>query len=41
MDLLAVMTRRLPEQTGVDITERDSPHLTTVNRLRDFLARTT
>ena len=37
MDLLAVMTR-LSEQTGVDITERNYPHLTTVNSLRDFLA---
>lgn len=25
----------------VDITERDHPHLTTVNSLRHFLARTT
>jgi len=37
MDHLAVMTR-LSEQTGVDIAERDYPHLTTVNALRDFLA---
>jgi len=37
MDFLAVMTR-LSEQTGVDITERNYPHLTTVNSLRDFLA---
>jgi len=40
MDLLAVMTR-LSEQTGVDITERNYPHLTTINSLRDFLARAT
>ena len=38
MDHLAVMTR-LSEQTGVDIAERDYPHLTTVNSLRDFLAQ--
>ena len=38
MDHLAVMTR-LSEQTGVDIAERDYPHLTTVNTLRDFLAQ--
>jgi acyl carrier protein len=37
MDHLAVMTR-LSEQTGVDIAERDYPHLTTVAALRDFLA---
>jgi len=37
MDHLAVMTR-LSEQTGVDIAERDYPHLTTVSALRDFLA---
>ena len=37
MDHLAVMTR-LSEQTGVDIAERDYPHLTTVNSLRNFLA---
>lgn len=37
MDHLAVMTR-LSDQTGVDIAERDFPHLTTVNSLRDFLA---
>ena len=40
MDLLAVMTR-LSEQTGVDIAERNYPHLTTINSLRDFLARAT
>jgi len=40
MDLLAVMTR-LSEQTGVDITERNYPHLTTINSLRDFLLRAT
>jgi acyl carrier protein len=40
MDHLAVMTR-LSEQTGVDIAERDYPHLTTVNALRDFLAAAT
>jgi acyl carrier protein len=37
MDHLAVMTR-LSEQTGIDIAERDYPHLTTVSSLRDFLA---
>ena len=37
MDHLAVMTR-LAEQTGIDIAERDYPHLTTVSSLRDFLA---
>ena len=37
MDHLAVMTR-LSEQTGIDIAERDYPHLTTVNSLRNFLA---
>jgi acyl carrier protein len=37
MDHLAVMTR-LSEQAGVDIAERDYPHLTTVTALRDFLA---
>ena len=37
MDHLAVMTR-LSEQTGIDIAERDYPHLTTVNAIRDFLA---
>ena len=37
MDHLAVMTR-LSEQTGIEIAERDYPHLTTVNSLRDFLA---
>jgi acyl carrier protein len=36
MDHLAVMTR-LSEQTGIDIAERDYPHLTTVSSLRDFL----
>jgi acyl carrier protein len=36
MDHLAVMTR-LSEQTGVDIAERDYPHLTTITALRDFL----
>jgi acyl carrier protein len=36
MDHLAVMTR-LSEQTGIDIAERDYPHLTTINALRDFL----
>jgi|GEM_PF-2304474 len=40
MDLLAVMTR-LSEQTGIDITERNYPHLTTIDSLRDFLARAT
>ena len=38
MDHLEVMTR-LSEQTGIDITERDYPHLTTVSSLRDFLGR--
>jgi acyl carrier protein len=37
MDHLAVMTR-LAQQTGVEIAERDYPHLTTVAALRDFLA---
>jgi acyl carrier protein len=37
MDHLAIMTR-LAEQTGVEIAERDYPHLTTVAALRDFLA---
>ncbi len=37
MDHLAVMTR-LSEQTGIDIAERDYPHLTTITALRDFLA---
>ena len=37
MDHLAVMTR-LAQQTGVEIAERDYPHLTTVATLRDFLA---
>ncbi len=37
MDHLSVMTR-LSEQTGIDIAERDYPHLTTVSSLRDFLA---
>jgi acyl carrier protein len=37
MDHLSIMTR-LSEQTGVDIAERDYPHLTTVTSLRDFLA---
>ena len=37
MDPLAVMTR-LSEQTGIDIAERDYPHLTTVSSLRNFLA---
>jgi acyl carrier protein len=37
MDHLAVMTR-LSEQTGIEIAERDYPHLTTVSSLRDFLA---
>ena len=37
MDHLAVMTR-LSEQTGVDIAERDYPHLTTVTAVHDFLA---
>jgi len=37
MDHLAVMTR-LSEQTGIEIAERDYPHLTTINSLRDFLA---
>jgi acyl carrier protein len=37
MDHLAVMTR-LSEQTGVDIAERDYPHLTTISSLRNFLA---
>lgn len=36
MDHLAVMCR-LSDQTGVDITERNYPRLTTVNTLRDFL----
>jgi acyl carrier protein len=39
MDHLAVMSR-LSDQTGVDITERNYPHLTTINTLRDFLAMT-
>ena len=37
MDHLAVMTR-LSEQTGIDIAERDYPHLTTIASLRNFLA---
>ncbi len=37
MDHLSVMTR-LAEQTGVEIAERDYPHLTTVAAVRDFLA---
>jgi acyl carrier protein len=37
MDHLAVMTR-LSEQTGIDIAERDYPHLTTVSSLSAFLA---
>jgi len=37
MDHLAVMTR-LSEQTGIEIAERDYPHLTTIASLRDFLA---
>jgi acyl carrier protein len=37
MDHLAVMTR-LSEQTGIEIAERDYPHLTTITALRDFLA---
>lgn len=37
MDHLSVMTR-LAEQTGVEIAERDYPHLTTIAALRDFLA---
>ncbi len=37
MDHLSVMTR-LTQQTGVEIAERDYPHLTTVAALRDFLA---
>jgi acyl carrier protein len=37
MDHLSVMTR-LTQQTGVEIAERDYPHLTTVVALRDFLA---
>ena len=37
MDHLAVMTR-LSEQTGIEIAERDYPHLTTIALLRDFLA---
>ena len=37
MDHLAVMTR-LSEQTGIDIAERDYPHLTTITALHDFLA---
>jgi acyl carrier protein len=36
MDHLAVMTR-LAEQTGIDIAERDYPHLTSVAALREFL----
>lgn len=37
MDHLAVMTR-LSEQSGIDIAERDYPHLTTIGSIRDFLA---
>lgn len=37
MDHLAVMTR-LSEQSGIDIAERDYPHLTTITSIRDFLA---
>ncbi len=37
MDHLAVMTR-LSEQSGIDIAERDYPHLTTIGSVRDFLA---
>ena len=37
MDHLAVMTR-LSEQSGIDIAERDYPHLTTIVSVRDFLA---
>ena len=37
MDHLAVMTR-LSEQNGIDIAERDYPHLTTIASLRNFLA---
>jgi acyl carrier protein len=37
MDHLGVMTR-LSEQTGIDIAERDYPHLTTISSLRNFLA---
>jgi len=37
MDHLAVVTR-LAEQSGIDIAERDYPHLTTIGSIRDFLA---
>ena len=37
MDHLAVMTR-LSEQSGIEIAERDYPHLTTIGSIRDFLA---
>ena len=36
MDHLAVMTR-LATQSGRDIPEREYPHLTTINALRDYL----
>jgi acyl carrier protein len=38
MDHLAVMTR-LSEQSGIEISERDYPHLTTISSLRNFLER--